>query len=79
MTQQPNVYELLGRKEVELAQKQAAADAAFGIIRALKEGKLSLDEIEMTSDGLKAGAPVVAPEPVEPDNGAKPRKQKVRK
>ena len=79
MTQQPNVYELLGRKEVELAQKHAALDTAFQLIRQLKEGKVSLDDIELTPEGLRAGMPVAAPEPVEPDNGAKPRKEKAQK
>jgi len=80
MTQQPNVYELLGRKEVELAQKHAALDTAFQLIRQLKEGKVSLDDIELESGGaMNVSVPVAAPGSVGTDNGAKPQEAKVRK
>jgi hypothetical protein len=75
MTQQPDVYALLGHKEMELAQKQVAVDAAFALIRQLKDGKISLDDIEVTSTGLKAVLPMDTPELTKSENGASPAEQ----
>ena len=79
MTQQPSVYELLGRKEEELAKRQATIDACMGIFRALKQGRLSLDDLEMTSDGFKVQAgEIQASEPVKVDDVVSPQTDGVR-
>jgi len=48
----PNIYELYGRAVEQLAQANEKAEAAVQILIAVKKGERSLDDIEVTPQGI---------------------------
>ena len=63
-----NLYEALGRKEAELLTIRAERDTAVNLVRQLKSGEISLDDIH-----IGPASPEPDSEPVTASsNGSKP-------
>lgn len=47
------LYERIGRLQVELEGKQAQLETSIGVVRAIKAGEISIDRVVMTETGFQ--------------------------
>lgn len=55
-----NLHELLGQKEEQLAVERANFAKMMGLLVQLKDGRLTLDQVEVSETGIKINAPAVS-------------------